>query len=648
MASHMGDQLPQRVISCPSTSNPYFYAPQITLNMQKILAFSLLLLFSFTIDAQPDRWQQGVKYEMNIDMDVNTHQYSGKQEITYYNNSPDHLEKAYFHLYFNAFQPGSMMDVRSRTIEDPDGRIGDRISKLTPDQQGWMKVSKLSLNGKPCSFEVVGTVMEVNLPSPIKAGGKVTFEMEWTAQVPLQIRRSGRQNAEGIEYSMTQWFPKLAEYDYEGWHANPYVGREFYGPWGDFEVNITIDKNYVVAASGVLQNPGEIGKGYPAKKPLKEIESDKITYEFLAENVHDFMWAADPDYVHDMVETGDMTFHFFYQDDEEYGQTWRDYQETFVDAFSYIEENFGDYPYPVYVVAQGGDGGMEYPMSTLVTGRRSYNSLLGVSIHEAFHSWYQGLLASNEALYEWMDEGFTSFGTSETMNHVLGGEKPDTHERAYESYIRLAQSEEENPMSTHADHYTTNYAYGVAAYSKGEVLVNQLGYVIGRDVLMEGMIKYFNTWKFKHPNPTDFKRVMEKHSSIELDWYFEYFVNSTHTIDYGIRSLRSDGQETSIQLERVGLMPMPLDILVKYTDGREEWYNIPLQIMRGEKVAEGDNWTVLEDWPWTHPVYEFSISTPADQIESISIDPKKRMADVDRSNNELNPDGSEYIIFKNE
>lgn len=595
-----------------------------------------------------DRWQQKVNYTMDIDMDVESNQYHGKQELIYWNESPDDLDRVFYHLYFNAFQPGSMMDVRSLTIEDPDGRISDRISKLTPEQQGWIKVASLTMNGKPCEYETVGTVLEVKLPQPIKAGSKVTFEMDYTAQVPLQIRRSGRNNAEGIEFSMSQWFPKMAEYDCMGWHANPYVAREFYGPWGDFNVNITIDRNYAVAASGVLQNPGMVGHGYLKEDDKSNIpESDLLTWKFKAENVHDFMWAADPDYVHDVVSADNgVDFHFFYQEDPEFAQNWRDYQEIFIKGFKYMEENFGKYPYPVYVVAQGGDGGMEYPMSTLITGRRSVNSLLGVSVHEAFHSWYQGILASNEALYEWMDEGFTSFGTTETMNYLLGSGEPSAHEAAFASYIRLATSGKENPLSTHADHYETNYAYGAAAYSKGEVLVQQLGYVIGRENLMSGLLRYFDAWKFKHPNPNDFKRIMEKGSGLELDWYFEYFVNSTYTIDYGIKSVYSEQGKTEIQLEKVGKMPMPLDIEVKYKDGRTEWFNIPLQMMRGEKPAEAENWTVLEDWPWTHPVYAFSIDASGDQIESITIDPKMGMADVDRANNSIEFSGESPVLFR--
>ena len=220
-------------------------------------------------------WQQHVDYDMDIDMDVENFQYKGKQKLVYTNNSPDVLNRVYYHLYFNAFQPGSEMDVRSRTIQDPDPRVGDRINKLQPNEIGYIKVNSLTQNGTPITYEVVGTVLEVKLDKPIQPGEKVTFNMDFDGQVPKQIRRSGRNNTEGVALSMTQWYPKMAEYDFEGWHADPYIGREFHGVWGDFDVKLTIDKDYVVGGTGYLKDESKAGGG---KKML----------HFEAPNVHDF------------------------------------------------------------------------------------------------------------------------------------------------------------------------------------------------------------------------------------------------------------------------------------------------------------------------------------------------------------------------
>jgi len=609
----------------------------------KILA-AFLLLCSFSLQAQPDRWQQRAEYTMDIDFDVETHRFNGEQQLVYFNNSPDTLNEVFYHLYFNAFQPNSMMDVRSRTITDPDRRVGSRIANLEEDEIGYQKINALTQDGQKVSYEVVGTILEVDLAEPILPGERTVFEMDFEAQVPVQIRRTGRNNAEGIDYSMVQWYPKMAEYDYQGWHANPYVGREFYGIWGDFDVTIHIDQNYIVGGSGYLQNPEEIGYGYEKEgTEVNRPEGEKLSWHFVAPDVHDFMWATDPDYTHVTRTRKDgMVMHFLYQKNEETEEPWSRLPEVMDAAFEFINQTFGQYPYEQYSFIQGGDGGMEYPMGTLITGERSFPSLVGVSIHELMHSWYQMVLGTNESLYPWMDEGFTSYATTETINHlrregIFPGEYTEfPHTGSIRGYARFALSGFEEPMITHADHFMRNQAYGVASYTKGQVFLEQLKYIIGEEDFNSTMLRYFDTWKFKHPNANDFIRVAEKESGLELDWYKEYWVQSTHVIDYGIDSVQSvDRRTTQITLAKNGVMPMPLDVVVTHEDGEKELFNIPLRIMRGTKEQEFEDmeFQVLEDWPWTHPTYTFELPVGIDAIESIEIDPTRRMADVDLENN---------------
>ena len=607
----------------------------------------LLLLATVGAHAQANYWQQEVAYQMEITLDVTTNRFTGKQTLKYQNNSPDTLNRLFYHLYFNAFQPGSMMDVRSRTIADPDPRVRDRILDLQEDEIGYQRVVSLTQDGASLNPTTEETILVVPLAQPILPGEASTLVMEFAAQVPLQVRRSGRDNAEGIRYSMAQWYPKLAEYDADGWHADPYIGREFYGVWGSYDVKIAVPANYVVAATGVLQNPKEIGHGYSDQpKPTKRNQDASLTYHFRADSVHDFVWAADPDYQHTTAQVpGGPLLHFFYQTDT-LVQQWEQLPALTVRAFEYMNAHFGKYPYPSYSVIQGGDGGMEYPMATLITGHRSFRSLVGVTVHELIHSWYQGVLGTNESLYPWMDEGFTSYATNRTMHFLFNGAEPSlfdpsTNPQAgsYAGYFALVESGLEEPMTTHADHYATNRAYGSAAYSKGAVFLDQLSYVVGQATLDRGMRRYFNTWKFKHPDANDFLRVMEKESGLELDWYLEYFVNSTRTVDYGIESVESDEQQTSVTLQRVGAMPMPLDVLVTYSDDRQELFYVPLRMIRGEKKNETELLrTTLDDWPWTYPTYRMTIPHPAGDIESIVIDPSLRLADVDRSNNQYPTD----------
>ena len=569
-------------------------------------------------------WQQHVDYKMEIDMDVNSYQYKGKQSLVYTNNSPDVLNKVYYHLFFNAFQPGSEMDVRSRTIADPDSRVKDRISKLKPDEIGYINVISLKQNGKSINHETVGTVLEVDLAKPIQPGEKVTFDMVFDAQVPVQIRRSGRNNKEGVALSMTQWYPKLAEYDFEGWHADPYVGREFHGVWGDFDLKLTIDKNYVVGGTGYLQ--GEL-----------EVKGNKKTLHFKAPKVHDFTWAADPGYIHDtmQVPNGPM-LHFYYKKNlpAKNLQGWKDFQPKTVELMQYFSENIGEYPYEQYSIIQGGDGGMEYAMSTLITGKRKLGSLVGVTAHELAHTWFQFLLATNESKHEWMDEGFTSYISDLAMNEVMNQNKEHPTIGAYNSYFRLATSGKEQPQTTHSDRYEFNYAFGISAYSKGEVFLAQLGYIIGEENLKKTLKKYYDDWAFKHPTPNDFIRCAEKVSGLELDWYLTDWTQTTNTIDYGIKNVSENNNVTTVELERIGLMPMPIDIEVEYTDGAKEQFYIPLQMMRGEKPSNTPR-TLLNDWAWAYPTYTFSVSKPKSDIKSITIDPRSYMADINEENNKF-------------
>ncbi len=621
------------------------------MNRMRQASLILIALMGMVAGAQ-GYWQQRLNYVMDVTMDHITHKYTGKQVLTYTNNSPEALTHVFYHLYFNAFQPGSAMDVRSRWIEDPDPRVGGRIADLAPNEQGYLHVKSLKYDGRALTYSENETILEVKLDKPIPPGGKAVFEMEFEGQVPLQIRRSGRTNAEGIDYSMSQWYPKLCEYDARGWHPNPYIGREFHGVWGDFEVNITIDKNYSMGATGILQNPEEIGKGYEtAGMKMKKVDGPNLTWRWKAQNVHDFVWGADPDYVHETAQVPDgPILHFLYQNDPAYAENWKQLRDKTVKAFQFLSNRFGKYPYPQYSVIQGGDGGMEYPMATLITGNRKLPSLVGVTVHEAVHSWYQGILATNESLYSWMDEGFTSYASSECMDYLFtGGGIPGDHSNAYEGYLEIVRDGKEEALDTHADHFNTNRAFGVASYNKGEVYLAQLEYVIGRDAFDRGMLKYFDTWKFKHPTDEDFLRVMETESGMVLDWYNEYFVHTTKTIDYAVTQVVGGGGKTGIALTRKGEMPMPVEMELTLRDGNKVLYYVPLDLMRGEKPKGNYTGTreVLTDWKWVDVDYTVIVNYPIEQIASIIIDPERKVADTDRSNQELQiQSGIDFMLDK--
>ncbi|MCC7402301.1 MAG: M1 family metallopeptidase [Chitinophagaceae bacterium] len=598
------------------------------------------------IFAQPERWQQRVKYVMNIDMNVQTNRFTGRQALEYWNNSPDTLNKVFYHLYWNAFQPNSMMDVRSRRqgtiilgtdrngnpIRDWDSRVKDRIQNLKPDEIGYQKVLSLKMNGRPQKFQVLETILEVQLDKPVLPRSKVTFDMEFEAQVPIQIRRSGRDNpSTRVRYSMSQWYPKMCEYDYEGWHPDPYIAREFYGVWGDFDVHITIDKNYILGGTGYLQNANQIGYGYetPGTKVVRPA-GNKLTWHFFAPNVHDFMWAADPDYIHISRKLKDgVTINVLYKNTNVPASQWEALLDMAEKAMPFIEKTFGPYPYKQYSFIHGGDGGMEYPMATLLFTP-------GAAIHEWMHCWYYGILGNNESLFAWMDEGFASYA-DDRISAFLHNETGFPYAGAYSGYISLAKSGKEEPLTTHADHYNTNFAYSNAVYNKGEVFVEQLGYITGDSVRDKVLLSYYWNWRFKHPNGHDFIRIAEKVSGLQLDWYYEYWINSTKTIDYGIDSLWQEGNKTKVRLRRIGLMPMPVDFLITFKDGSKELHYIPMDLMFGEKPNEDAaiNRIVYPAWNWTNETYVIETNHKLTDIITAEIDPSQRMADIDRKNNRL-------------
>ena len=630
--------------------------------MYKKLAFIFIAIIAFVsgVSAQADRWQQHINYNIKAALDVNTNIIKGTEEIVYTNNSTDTLRKVYFHLYWNAFQPNSSMDVRSRELgkntmtnrrgdvmKDWDARVTDRIQKLTSTEIGYQRVSQILIGGKQQKLIEHETILEVQLSNPIAPKTSAKLSLVFEAQVPKQIRRSGRDNAEGVRFSMSQWYPKMVEYDYQGWSTNAYIAREFYGVWGNFDVSLQLDKNYTVAATGVLQNPNAVANTQGLK-----------TWNFKGNNIHDFVWAADDHFKHLSKEVRKgLTIHVYYKEkDAKSDSAWANVLYAAEKALPFIEKNFGAYPYPQYSFIQGGDGGMEYAMATLIKGPS-----LGTVFHEWMHNWYQQILGSNESLFAWMDEGFATFAESKVSRWYdanAAAQSPFISERAkaqvlasvekakldlpltqagsYAGYMALAKSGLEEPASTHADHFNTNYAYSNAAYSKGATLLGVLGYVIGDSVRDAVLLNYYNTWKFKHPNANDFFRVAEKTSGLQLQWLKEYWMNSTKTIDYGLNDIQAGNNTAIISIQRLGKLPMPIEVLITYKDGTSELHYMPLDLMLGGKASEGAvNQVAHPAWQWVAPTYTFETSKPLSALKSIEIDPSYRMPDLNRSNNKL-------------
>ena len=598
--------------------------------------FFLLFCSVFTSFSQSfpgGYWQQEVNYKMVIDVNTENHTYHGNQILEYKNNSPDTLNRVFYHLYFNAFRPNSEQVLASKYATFERRGVAEKIANLKSEDWGLVEINKLLQDGNPVTFNVEETILEVVLNAPLLPDSSTTFEMDFFTQTPLVMQRSGKKNKDGVEFSMSQWYPKLCEYDFEGWHANPYIGREFHGVWGDFNVTINIDSDYVVAASGDLQNPELIGHGYAdLKKGVKH--GDILSWNFIANDVHDFSWAADPDYIHDKLKMKDgPTLHFFYEKSSPYIQFWKDFQKPSAEMMSFFSKNVGPYPYNQYSIIMAGDGGMEYAMCTFIAGYKysDYRRLLSVTSHEIAHTWFQFLMATNESKHAWMDEGFTSYIDDVCLNEILNEGKALPNSLAYEDYLWWATTGNEEPLTTHADRYEFGEGYWISAYDKGSIFMSQLKYIVGDNNFEKILKRYYSDWAFKHPTPNDFIRVAEKISNINLDWYLMDWTQTVKTIDYKILSVDdNDSSKTNITLQRIGQMPMPCELIVVKNDGTSSKYYIPLRMMRGNKTT--DNMKLLDDWAWANPYYSFTIDVPFSEITELQLNPDSVVADINPKN----------------
>ena len=609
------------------------------MNMRLFILFSLI--FSLSSAQQNAYYQQSAKYKMDIDVDAENFTYQGKQTLTYTNNSPDELKVVYFHLYWNAFKAGSMMDQRvGGQGKNGDSRLQkdgiSRLASIPKTEEGAQNIHWIKQNGKDLKFEIQETIMKVELATPIKPNSSTTFTMDWDAVIPMQIRRSGRNNREGIDMTVTQWYPKIAEYDYDGWATFDYVGREFHAPFSDFEVNIKIDKNYVIGAGGILENPLEV-KGYDEKATIKTDDKNKATWKWSAKNMLDFAWAADKDYTVEnfTVLDGPKVYYVYQKSDKT--KLWSASKPYITQFFQLMNATFGRYTYPTYSFIQGGDGGMEYGMCTMILGEaNSLEGLLGLMVHEGGHSWNQQIMAYNESMRPWMDEGFTSYYENLVMHQILPPKVATANPfvgtlNAYRNFVKRGIEE---PAVWFGDHHDNGGAYSFASYVKGELFLVQLGYIMGEQNLSVTMKEFYNTWKLKHPTDRDLMHIAQKVSGMDLKWFQNYWINTTKTIDYGIKDVKYDANSTTVTLVNNGNIPMPIDFSILTKDKKVINYQIPLNMTHVWKKKDiyGD-FTTLNYWPWTQKEYTFTIPYNKSQISTLGIDFSQRLADVNMADN---------------
>lgn len=632
------------------------------------LIFLLLVVCSVRATAIGNYWQQHVAYDIRVTLIDSIHTLDGTLSVVYKNNSPDTLREVYFHLYSNAFQPGSMMDERALDIHS--NPIRDHIHKLPESEWGKYWINSATVNGATTGVSITGTIMRVGLSKALAPGDSVTIAFPWREQIPRQIRRSGWMSREGVQYSMSQWYPKVCEYDLEGWHHQEYIAREFYGVWGDFKVEITLPSRFIVGSTGQCLNPQEVGHGYQGIASgqkqgmvLPDLAAGTTTWKFHASTVHDFAWVADDDYIHEWTTWQDtITLHSFYK--RRVAGWWTNSLEYTRHALATYSELFGRYPYRDFSTTMSGDGGMEYPQLIMITGYRpTPPSLAGVIAHEIAHQWFYGLLGSNETREAFMDEGFTTYATTLAMDRLWGDSQewpgqehswldwfvPQFSNKRdnYRGYQSIAHDQYEEPLSIPHDWFREDVTAG-QVYGKTQAILSMLQYTLGNDVFASGMKQYFNDWHFKHPHLLDFQRVMERTANTDLDWFFDEWFKTTRTVDYEAISAssrfswyhendHSNVYKNTIKLRNNGLAVMPLDLLLHFEGGGTENATIPIAVNKDKPYIKKDsfdfNTIVLPEWDWTSKEYTASFDVRRGRLSWFEIDTSWRLQDLNWLNN---------------
>ncbi len=613
-------------------------------------------------------FQQEVNHTIRVKLNDTKHTLSAYEEIEYTNNSPDNLDTLYFHLWPNAYK-STFSELGRQKLEDGDLDLhfSDSVDR------GFIDSLDFKMNGKPVRMEYHPNHQDIALlilPEPIKSwGGKATITTPFRVKIPdASFSRLGHVEE---SYMITQWFPKPAVYDMDGWHPMPYLGQgEFYSEYGSYDVSITLPKNYVVGATGDLQNQEElawleekdektrkkIADGTLAVKGIIKNEFPKSANEFktiryVQKNVHDFAWFADKRF-HVLKSSVDLprtkqTVTSWAMFTNQNAELWQSAPVYLDSAIYYYSLWNGDYPYNQVTAVDGtiaAGGGMEYPNVTVIGSTNSAFLLEQVIVHEVGHNWFYGILGSNERDHPWMDEGLNSLNENryiETrypnaslsialgangskIGSMFGLDKVQTKGLHEYSYLLNARRNLDQPIELGARKYTPSN-YGGIVYSKTAIVFDYLLAYLGDSLFDHCMHVYYDTWHFKHPGPEDLRKIFEKETGKDLSWFFNDLIQTTGKIDYAVKGFKKEDGKTYLKVVRKG------DVASPYS----------LDFMKDGKVLR-TVWIDEKSAPFglnqKHQLIEVQIRE-ADQIR---IDHARDIPEINRSNNMIRTSG----IFK--
>jgi hypothetical protein len=485
-------------------------------------------------------WQQQVNYTIDVSLNDKEHSLTGFEKIEYINNSPDTLNFIWFHIWPNAYKTDKTA-FSDHLLENGNTKFyfSDK------EQKGYINRLDFKVNNITAKTEDHPQhidIIKLLLPSPLPPGQKITIATPFHVKLPYNFSRGGH---DGDSYQATQWYPKPAVYDSKGWHPMPYLDQgEFYSEFGNFDVSITLPENYVVAATGELQNGEEkewlkkrssftwepvkkrIKKGSTVKTIIQKFPVSSInikTLRFKQDRIHDFAWFADKRFIvdHDTcrLASGRVIDVFTYYTPQ-HKSTWQNSVQFVKDAIHHYSGLVGEYPYNVVSIVQGPEsfgGGMEYPTITVISPEKNAKDLDNTAAHEIGHNWFYGILATNERDYPWMDEGINTFYDYKYYDAKYG-KRLQTKRNNFET---RAVTRADQPIATNSEKFSEQN-YGLIAYHKTAEWLNYLETQLGSEVFNKAMQEYYRRWQFKHPQPSDFKKVIEESSGKYLDSTFSY------------------------------------------------------------------------------------------------------------------------------
>jgi len=597
-------------------------------------------------------WQQDVHYKIDAVVNDQVQSVEGREELHYWNNSPDTLYEVYFHLYQNAFTPNSYLH-NTRKHDKIRSTFGEHEAKGLGTA-----IHELKINGSTMKPEFDNSIMRVQLEKPLlpNSGLKVNvhFTTYWDKNDEGNIRRrmktfrhGGEADTTFIHFDGVHWYPRICVYDRKfGWTTDQHLGKEFYGDYGIFDVSLDFPTQYIVEATGELTNraqalPDELRQRIDISnfKTERDIYTDPIkadgsrrVWKYHAENVHDFAFTADPTYRIGEVEWNGVKCIALAQ--EEHAHRWQKTAQFVADVVKTYSTDIGMYAYPKIVAADARDG-MEYPMITLNSGNWPGHQY--VIAHEVGHNWFFGMIGNNETYRASLDEGFTQFLTSWSLRNIREiKDRPNSIDdgTVYNGYMSHATGANTARLNIHSDHFNSaarhGGGYGQVYYKTATMLYN-LQYVLGDELFLSAMKHYFNSWKICHPYWEDFRDAIIQHTKVDLNWFFDSWIESNETIDYKVKSVKKGAEQGQylITFKRNG-MQMPIDFTVTDVNGDKHDFHIPnTYFVKNSEATVLDKWT---GWGIVNPEYTAEIRVPA-KLKDVQIDASGRLADVYRLDN---------------